>query len=404
MEYLILVLLIIEIILLTLLDRILFGTYITPVTVLSIPYLLIVVLSIIFGPKLGFLPFNLQSLWIWIIGLPIFWIPGCILSTLLLGKTNVKNYPYSVNENVKLEKLIVKVSFLIIIILFFGFMKSLGKNRIGTEEFGNVFGTGVSGHIMLISKLFYVYLIIVFRKKYLIPILILSFFYLSYGSKTWVLIPFFAAIISRLLLKKVTLKFSLILKLLFFGMFVFYIVYRIALGSDVNLSYISIHFIKYVFAGVLGLSQYTEHSGIIGIEPNYLVNPVVNVINLITHSKLQALPSNIMTYIGLNFYPNVKTFFGTIYIYGGIGWGMFFTFLFGTFSYLFLVIAIKTKELIYMIVFSLFLTSLLYGWFDIYLNNLFYYELPVFSILFVAVYPILIRLTVKFKKVLVKEN
>jgi oligosaccharide repeat unit polymerase len=402
MEYLILLLLIVEIIFLTILDRILYGTYITPVTVLSIPYLVIVVLAILFAQKLGFLPFNFNSLWIWIIGLPIFWIPSCILSPIFLGKTNVKNYPYSVSENPKLEKLIVAISYLIIIVLFFGFMKSLGKSRIATEEFGNVFGTGISGHVSLISKLFYIYLIVVFRKKYLVPILLLSLFYLSYGSKTWVLLPFFAAIISRVLLKKISLKLSLILKLLFFGMFVFYIVYRIALGSEVDFSYIYLHFLKYVFAGVLGLSQYTSHSGAVGIEPNYLINPIINIINLATHSKLQALPSNVMTYVGLNFYPNVKTFFGTIYLYGGIGWGIFFTFLFGMVSYLFLVISIKTKELIYLIVYALFLTSLLYGWFDIHFNNLFFYELPVFSILFVIIYPTLIRLRVKSKKVMIK--
>ncbi len=398
MDFLILILFIVEIVILAFLDRILFGTFITPITIISVPYLFIVLLALLIGPDLGFFPFYFPSLWIWIIGLPFFWIPGFFLSTFLLGRTNNINYPYRVNQNQKLDDMVFKISYFIIIFLFYGFIKSIGKYRIGTEEFGNVFGTGLSGHIMLLSKLFYVYLIIVYRKKYLIPILVLTAFYLSYGSKTWVLVPFFSAIIARILLKKINIKFSLLLKMVFFGMLVFYLVYRISLGTYADFTYIYFHFFKYVFAGVLGLSQYSLSSKPVGIDPTLLINPLVNIFNIITNSELQSLPSNIYTNIGLHFSPNVKTFFGTIYLYGGIGWGMFFSMVFGAFSYLFLVIVIRTKELIYLVVYALIITSLLYGWFDIYLNNLFFYELPVFSVIFVILYPSLTKVRLGITK------
>lgn len=394
MGYLILVIFVVEIFVLAILDRMLFGTYITPITVLSFPYLFIVLLAIIFGPGLGFFPFYYPSLWIWIIGLPIFWIPGFILATVFLQKTNIYNYPYSVITNIKLDNLIINLSYLTIVILVYGFLNAYSKTKIGSANFESAFGSGIVGHTLLISKLFFIYLIVRFRKINLVPLSILIFFYFSYGGKGWIFIPLISGILIRVLLRKTSLSFSLITKVLVLVFIVFYIVYRIALGPAMPFSFVFTQVFRYAFAGVLGLSEYIKQQCDVGINPTAIINPIINIYYKFSGSGVLNTFENIMTNIGNGASTNVKTFFGTIYIYAGPAWGCFFSFIIGTFSYLFLITTIKTKNIIFLIIYGTFLTMFLFGWFDTYSSNLFFYEFPVFGLLMFVICPYLAKIRI----------
>lgn len=395
MGWLILILLIVEVIVLAVADRILFGTYITPITVLSVPYLLVVLLAILIGPALGFLPFFYPSLWVWIIGLPIFWIPGFILSAIFLQKTNIFNYPYSSINSTKLDNLILNLSLLAILILISGLIKSYNISKVGSEIFRESFGSGLSGHTLIISKLFFIYLIVRFRKINLLPIGLLLGFYFLYGVKGWIFIPLLSGILIRILLKKTKINFSLISKILVFGIIVFYIVYRLALGPTMPLNFVFVQFFRYAFAGVLGLSEFIKHQGEFGIGPSVIINPIINLYLKISGSGIFNKYDSVNTFIGADMNSNVKTIFGTIYLYAGLTWGCVFTLLVGAISYLFLILTIKTHNIIFLIIYGTFLTMFLFGFFDTYSSNLFFYEFPIFGIVLYFTYPILIKLRIK---------
>lgn len=397
MEYLILAIFIAEIFSFALIDRMLFGTFMTPVTVLSIPYLLIVIFAITIGPSLGFVAFFLPSLWIWIIGLFLFWLPGLILSVISLKKTNIHNYPFIIRENLQLDSFIYVFSYILVAVLFFGIFKSLNKYQLGSEELENSLGVGIIAHTSIVSKFFFIYLIVRFKKMNLIPILLLIIVYFLYGAKSWILIPVLSSFMIRIILKKTHLSFFLILKILTFGIIVFYSTYRIVLGPSMPFSFIYNHFFVYTFSGVLGLSEHFRLNGNIGIDPTMLINPIINLYNKIGGNEIIETFSKIETYIGPNSYTNVKTFFGTIYLYAGFGWGAIFSFIFGFFSYLFLIATVKTKSIILLIIYVTHLTLLLLGWFDTYSSNLFFYEFPVFGILFYIIYNILTSIHIKHK-------
>ncbi len=397
MEFIILILFITELCILTIWDRMLFGTYITPVTVLSYPYLLVVLLAITLGPKLGFVDFYYPSLLIWMIGLPLFWIPGYILATYFLRKTNIYHYPYTVTKNDNLDILINRISYLVITILALGFLRAYSRARIGSPDFTLIFGSGISGHILLVSKLFFIYLIVRFKKKNVLPIIIFLLFYIAYGVKSWILIPVLSAIIISVLLKKVKFSLSLITKVLAFGIIVFYLVYRIALGPTMPVSFVFLHFFRYLFSGVLGLSEYVKHNGAVGIDPSMIIDSLINIFQKITGGKIHYTVSMINTFIGCDSSTNVKTFFGTLYLYAGIYWGCVFSFLFGTISYFFLVFTVKTQNIIFLVIYGTYLTLLLLGWFDTYSSNLFFWEFPVFGILLYLSYPYLIKVKLKLK-------
>ena len=397
MEFLILVIFIAEIFSLALIDRILFGTFITPVTVLSVPYLIIVIFAITIGPYLGFVAFYLPSLWIWIIGLFLFWLPGLILSFISLEKTKIHDYPFVIHENFQLDSFIYIFSYILVAVLFLGIFKSLSTYQIGSEELESSLGVGIIAHTSIVSKFFFIYLIVRFKKKNLIPILLLMIIYFLYGAKSWILIPVFSSVMIRIILKKNHLSFFLILKIITFGIIVFYSTYRVVLGPSMPFSFIYNHFFVYTFSGVLGLSEHFRLNGNVGIDPLMLINPIINVYNKISGIEIIDTFSKIETSIGCNAYTNVKTFFGSIYLYAGVGWGALFSLIFGFLSYFFLIITIKTKSIILFIIYATHLTLLLLGWFDIYSSNLFFYEFPLFGILFYSLYSILV-LNSSFKK------
>ena len=170
MEHFLFVIFIVELAGLIILERILFGTYLTPVTVLSVPYFIIVLLSITIGPDMGFSNFYYPSLLVWMFGLLLFSFPGLVFATVFLQKTNIKYYPYEAYNQVKSDKVILKIVYFIILILVFEFFKIYGRYNIGSDDFQSVFGRGLSGHILLISRFFFIYLVVFFRKKYLLPV------------------------------------------------------------------------------------------------------------------------------------------------------------------------------------------------------------------------------------------
>jgi len=382
MDYLILILFVVEILILGRLDRALFGTYITPMVVLTVPYLLIVLLSIFIGPSMGFVTFYYPSLWIWIVGVLIFWFPGYILATLILHKTNLYHYPYTINLDFKMDRVVLTLSYLIICILAFELIITLRQAKIGTEAFSSAFGGGISGHSLLISRFLLVYLIVRFKKKYIIPILLILIFAFSYGVKGWILIPVLSGFFIRILLRLTRLNVVIIVSILIIGLVGFYLVYRIRLGTGLQLSFIFSNIMKYIFSGPLGLSEYIKKNHEVGFDPLVVINPIINIYNKFFGNGKLFHYKNIMTYIGANGDTNTKTFFGTVYIYSGALWGILFSFIVGLITYFYLIIFIKTKNLIFMVIYGTYLTIFFFGWFDSYTGNLFFYEFPVFGILF----------------------
>lgn len=393
MDYLILILFITEVLTLSMLDRILYGTFLTPTIILSVPYLLIVLIAILLGPSIGFLPFYYPSLWVWIIGLPIFWLPGLILATGILNKTHIYNYPYGENINSQLDKIIHRLSYVFIFILTFELIRISRSAAIGSDAFEAAFGGGISGHSLLISRFLFICLIVRFKKAYILSICILLLFFILYGVKGWIFIPILSGILIRILLKKTKFSLFLVSKILIIGLVVFYIVYRIAIGPSMLFSFVFSHFMTYLFSGVLGLSEYIRLHGETGIDPPTIINPLINIYNHFLGGGELYQYKDILTYIGVDSYTNTKTFFGTVYIYSGALWGILFSFIIGLLSYSFLILSIKTKNTICLVIYGTFLTMFFFGWFDSYTGNLFFYEFPTFGLLFFFIFTFLKRVS-----------
>lgn len=119
-DWLIFLVLVGEVLVLTILDKTIFGTWITPFSLLSFPYAVVVMTAFLLTPALGFIPLYVESVLIWIVGLLLFWIGGLTIS-LVLGKTirtkKKKNQPVLYEK--RSEKLSLILAWLLIPLIIF---------------------------------------------------------------------------------------------------------------------------------------------------------------------------------------------------------------------------------------------------------------------------------------------
>ena len=122
-------------------------TLYTPFNFLMLPYLIVLLITIFLAGKLGFVEFYYPSIFIWNVGLLIFFLPSAIIGTLIAhnGKTTISKPPV---DNIPQS---LKFLLVIMALLFIVHLKSvLGSSAeaLGSDEFGEEFsGSGVWGHL-----------------------------------------------------------------------------------------------------------------------------------------------------------------------------------------------------------------------------------------------------------------
>lgn len=349
---------------------------------LSVPYIIVLTILLIFGNSLGYNDFYFPSLWIWIIGLCLFWLPSPIFFLVFMKETNKRNNLFRPLISENLERNCHIISYILILMLFVGLSKSSQKGSFGSEEFEQDFGSGIVAHISIISKFFFIFLLVNYKKKYILPILLFFLVYFLYGAKSWILIPILAAVLIRIILNRNKFSLKLLVSIFLIGVLVFYFVYFLSIGPDMPIDFIFSHFLSYLFSGILGLSEYIRSDNFVQLDPQMLINPIVNLYNKITGNDIINTYSNLNTDIGNGAEVNVMTLFGTIYLYGGIFMGAIFVLVLSFIYYSFLILSVKSNHIILQITYFTLVALLLFGWFDTYTSNLFFYEFSLFGFIF----------------------
>jgi hypothetical protein len=190
-------------------------TVYTPLNFLMLPYLVVLLITIMLaGSRLGFVEFYYPSIFIWNVGLLIFFLPSAIIGTLIVrnGKSVVSKPPVdSIPQSLK---------FLLVVmaLLFIVHLKSvLGSSAeaFGSDEFGEEFsGGGVWGHLRILSlPLLMMSIYYVSKKRWWLWPIILIFLLVSVLNqvKGWVIIPVLAAMAMRIHAgkRRLTAKFLL---------------------------------------------------------------------------------------------------------------------------------------------------------------------------------------------------
>jgi hypothetical protein len=366
------------------LDKSLYGTAVTPTTILILPFIGISLSSLLIGGVLGFVKISPLAIAVWMLWSFIFWASGYFLSIGALKK-RISKGNYVLDNPLKIEKVCFVVAFLCITIVLFGLIKAMnshgGFSALKSEEFTEEFaGRGFTAHALNVLKFLLVYFLYSYKKgkiKVVFIFTILAFLFI-YQVKAWILLPFLATIILKSIMGQLNfnLKKAVLYLVAIFGGF--FLVYFISLGSSMPFSFVFNHFSGYLFSGILGFSEHLRNNLPVAIDSTVLIKPVTNALNVLLQKDVSTTVSDMWVNINssLNKGSNVKTLFGSILVFGGFFKGTVYVISLSVFFHLFHIFSTVTKSILIYIVYSYFLSGLFLGWFDIYFNLLFFWELP----------------------------
>ena len=365
-------------------------TLYTPLNFLMLPYVVVLLITVAISGKLGFVEFYYPSILLWSVGLVVFACPSLVLGY-LTQKHNFKLCP-SIKEE-EISKVVAYLSF-VLILLFLWRLKSMlgGPYAIGSEEFGEEFcGAGLWGHLrqLLMPLLIMAIYFVDNKHKWLwliiIPILVFTLLYLVKG---WVIIPCLAGMAMRLYVGKTKFRVSLILYvvlgafLVFLGSYI--LILAVSRERELNneiLTFIFGHFVHYFTSGTLGLScDALANFPDTGTFDNLWI-PIINIINVLTGENDMMSPINSYFYYTGTSATNVRTYFGTIYIYSNCIEFIVYLLLSSTLMYS-LRLAIQKWNNVYVCSVYFFECALLaMGWFEFYHFHLAAFEVPAMALI-----------------------
>lgn len=387
---LILISFLVEVIVLFLCERRLWGTSITPLNCLMIPYTIVLLITISLPKNLGFVDFYYPSILIWSVGLVVFFIPSFLLA-LWSHKMNI-DFDYRVNEPVSTKPLVI---FSILLLVFFAvrffFAQRTAQVAIGSKEFASDFSNfGVFGHIMvslLALEILWIFMYSKGKRIYLFILAGIIIITVLNQVKSWMLIPILGGILMRMLTKKTRVKVKIIIPIIIGGFVFFYLsnYLTLVIAGDSEMSsdltqWISVHFLHYLTSGLMGLSVDAQHSFWETSDPSMIFSPFINFIQLLTGNPLGSPVNPFYLDSGVDG-TNVRTFFGTIFLYLPTFFPVIYVLLISFLFYLFRMLSLITKNICFAMLDIWFCILLFMGWFDFYFQTLNSLEVPLWIVL-----------------------
>ncbi|MCQ2083744.1 MAG: DUF6337 family protein [Bacteroidaceae bacterium] len=367
-------------------------TLVTPLYCLAIPYLAVLFISIILSGRSGFVEFHYPSILIWIVGLLLFAVPSFAVSEVAI-KCNV--IPDVTNgDNGRVPGYIVALG--IVTVLLFAFrlftVAESSKYAIGSDDFAMEFSSyGFWGHLRHMS-----FIIIMFTIYYLdkcrrwLWVLIVGLLAVNVVNmvKGSIIIPCVVGVMMRIVSgkTKITGRFLLVLSICAVGVFFITFLLAIVVANRMNvnggvLQWIFQRFVHYLTSGTLGLSVDMQ-LGFPDRGPFQVIwTPFINIVNQLCGNGEILSPVNpTFHFTGISL-TNVRTFFGTLFIYTDYIQFCLYSLGISAFCYSLKVLSQRTGSIYTDAVYCYFCGLLAMGWFEFYLFHIDVIEIPVMVIL-----------------------
>ena len=395
---------ILEVILLTMAEKKLWGTWYTPLNCLVLPFCAVLLVILTMPSSLGFVHFYAPSLLIWMGGMIVMAIPSWALAA---GYRKYHSEPKIAASTPKNENLFYIFCTLLIIPFLFrirGLMSS-SLNMIGSDEFGEEFAVyGFFGHLLILLLGCSIVLFSCIRKgNRIIPVLlILAITMIAFLNqvKSWVMIPLMAGMVLCLLTEKMHLSFKVVSIIAVSGIVLFmgsyFVMFIVGNGVEYNEhmgKYVLEHIYHYIASGILGMSEDVRKGIVEQPNPDVLFAPFINAVHAITGdpyvSAINPHYFEINTNNGLQ--DNVRTIFGTIYANSIGGFWIFTVIVISSMVYLVRIWAIQSQSVYIVAMDAWFCALLAMGWFEYYFFHVTTFEIPIFLILLYALSHVSVR-------------
>ena len=362
-DWLIVLLFLGEVAALARLDRMVFGTWYTPFTLLAVPYAFVMLGAFLFAPALGFIPLYTDSVLVWAVGVALVWLGGLIVG-MSLGKPirarTAAHRPFLYEgESERLAILLAWLFIPIIVQHFFSSLRSVGGlTGLGTENFEYAYGGGLGAHLLVYSSLIFILLLGTVRRGSriaVVTLVALAVVILARQVKYSLILPLAAGVLYRVVTGRTKLSVGRIAALAVTVYVVFNLAYLIGFWSvDKGIffrpdayGWLLHHFVAYIMGGVLVLGQYV-HDGIGTVpgDPAVTFAPFVNLFRFLTAGPLVPLGNEYAAPLAANGLEpaNVTTLFGPLLIGLGVWGAAVYALGVGLFSYCTFALAMLTRN------------------------------------------------------------
>lgn len=413
MEFFPAIVLYLEVFLLALVEKKVWKTPYTPLNCLMIPYAVVLGICLLIDGKMGYRYFYYPSIWVWVVGIAVFFVPSFFLGIVYQAATPSRR-PVCVSVSPSTRNYLEKITWFIIMLFFLkiAYMLLTCPFSPGSEAFGRqLAGEGIFGHLFTcFMVLFIIWVLLVDKnhKRYWLFLFAFLLVDLLYSVKGWLLLPFCGSILLRLLTGRMRLKLKVGLGVALAGFLFFFSIYWIGFMSRAEeirsnygmtpaeyrkdvAGYIQKHFVTYLTAGVYGLSEDMAQGIKEEIQPTKIYTPFVNIARFLHIGKKteggteiameDALNKHYLTTTRLDNGTNVRSFMGTLYVFLG-GWhAVLYVFFFSCFVCMVFFIARQRGNLFLLAFLGWIYGMLALGWFDPYVQTLNAITVPVFSVL-----------------------
>ena len=352
-------------ILLNWIDYRVYKTIINPIFCLSIPFSVVLVVCLLFNERLGFIPFYSPSLWLWSVGLSLFWIGGHLITLVSRRITTHRVQEYASGNLVHIVFLAC-IGFMTAKLLATGGDMAIGSKELGEEvSVGGVVGR--VANILMIAFPFYVYERVNKYIKFLL-LALLFVFLTTLGTKTWLMATVLAAIILLISTKRLKLNLKLLISAFFILAALFFLYYYLVLYDRMDsfnriVEFVSRHFYFYFTSGILPMGEFVRENDFNTI--NSYFHPIVGLIKtwngeqIMEHSNVWITTDQL-----LGTQSNVFTFFGTFYMSGTIWTYIFYSIFYGLWCYLFYEIS-RVQNNVFLHIANAFNCAILFfGWYN----------------------------------------
>lgn len=394
-------LLVSETALLVYIDRKSYNLWLSPFTVLAVPFLVVALLALALAEPVGFIPMS-SSVWLlWAVGLFIFWLAGAAVA--LPFSRHVRRARRQ-GSLLRYERQsywpIMALAWLCILLMTAGIVRAFaatGLGGLGSDVFRAIVGTGLFGHTSVLSSVIVIYLIgatNLRRPRNWITIGAILIMAVIYGVKGWLIIPIVSGMFYRIMTDRLRVTLRLAFFTVVLGIVLFFAVYLLrTAASDVTLlldptTYTDLarHFGKYLFAGVLGLTKMLD----MGVQnlylggPETIFAPFVNLINLAFGTGAPFVPIINQNYVSIAPFvdepSNVPTLFGTLLLFLGPAGMLLYGIVLSLIVHVFFLVALIRRNCWVLVTYTYLAGMLAMSWFEMYFWHLNTIEVPLLTI------------------------
>lgn len=410
MDFLPAIILYIEVFLLAFAEKKIWKTWFTPINVLSIPYAVVLALCLCFSGTFGYVDFYLPSIWVWVVGLAVFFIPSVIIGKKYGKAPPIQETRKRMAIHPKIIRFLEYVTWGVfaLFLVWFIYLSCIKGLIPGGERFASDWaGRGFFGHIFTVLiglNILWLFSADRNHKRYWLYVcgfFVVALFYLAKG---WFLIPMAGGLLLRLLTGKTKFGLKVILISMLVGGTFFFASYWLPLYAAASekggylmerkikrkkdfqvevASFIGKHAVTYATAGVFGLSEDLAQNIVEYRDAEVIYAPFINICKIFGNKDYVSNLNDQYLEITVNDAgSNIRTFFGTFYVFLGPWHALFYVLVFSWITYSLFYAALKSRHTILLVILGWVMACLLMGWFDPYSSILTFYTVPLFLSIF----------------------